>query len=437
MICSTCSTEFEGATCPECGAEPSTAVDDRIAAAAALLKEGLPDQAIEALEQAVSANPRSYEAHSLLGAAYVRRGEFELAGHHFERAVWLDSGRAAARYNLALAYRSAGRTQEALQQVRAALAKDPNHAKSKALLKALGSGRDTAALERGSPKNRPRAAAPHLPAMHVPGARLSRGALIALATFVTALALIVGAAGYGWVFRLLTSPQLVGRDALLWSQLPYALGAVVFVAGVIAASFQVEGAPYPGLLAGLVAVPAGAAMLLGAESVPVTGRVIAGAAIAGSMSVAAVEAFAKFTRVGEFRQTLLWLSIAGMAAYVIVGYLREGSLSGYVTREVRRGESLVTMRVPGAEFVLRHPRTNRTYTTVSVSNGARPAARGSYRLRGMPVGDYALTVFDSQSGASWQGQVRVDYAIIQGNQLEVTLTLPLEEETRQRRAAGK
>jgi len=433
MICSNCNTQFDGDACPACGAPVTSRTSVLLNTAAALLKEGLPDQAIEALEQAIARDPQNYEAHSLLGAAYMRQEEYQLAGHHFERAVWVDSGRVAARYNLAVAYRAAGRIEDALQQVRAALAKDPRHEKSRALLRELEKGAAAGAVEPepGSAQNRQRAAAPHLQPLRVSAGRLSHRARIILGTFSTIAALILGSLAYAWTFRLLTSPQLLGRDAVLWQQLPYAFGLIMFVAGVIAASFQATGFPVAGAVGGLVGVPVGVALVLAGEAEPVTVKTILGAALCGAAATMAAEAVAKFTRVGEFRRMLVWVSIAAAAACVIVGYVRQGSLRGYVTTMASGdgAESVVT-RVPDADIALTDERNGRTYATTSVNaqkRGRSPSAQGSYRLSGMPVGHYMLRCVERESGASWQGEVDVDYALVQGNEMEIPLSLPFDK----------
>jgi len=440
MICANCNTDFEGDVCPACGVAVTSPVTALLAAASALLKEGLADQAIESLEQAIARDPKSYEAHSLLGAAYMRREEYQLAGHHFERAVWLDSGRAAARYNLAVAYRAAGRLDDAVQQLRAALEKDPQHAKSRALLaeleKASANGQQAAP---GSPENRPRAAAPHLAAVDVPGQHLSPRLRLILATASSLAALVLGAFIYAMIFRLLTSPQLMGRDAVLWAQLPYAFGVIVFFAGIVAASFQAPGLPLGALGGGLVGLPVGIVILMMREGEPVTARMILGAAVFGAVGAAAIEALTKFTRVGEFRRMLLWVTVAAACAYVIVGYVRQGSMRGYVTTTVSdstTGQPII-VRVPDVQIALTDQPTGRTYATVSVNaETARASAstQGGYLLRGMPVGHYTMRCIEPQSGAYWVGDVYVDYAIVKGNEMEIPLLLPVEKSAIERPA---
>ena len=435
MICAVCNTEFDGDACPACGAAVTSPTSALVAVASQLLKEGLPDQAIESLDQAIERDPRSYEAHSLLGAAYLRKQEYQLAGHHFERAVWLDSGRAAARYNLAVAYRAAGRVEDAVQQLRAALDKDPHHEKSRALLRELekAAANGVADVAPGAPGNRPRAAAPHLRAVHVPGARLSHRAQVGLGALSAFITIILGALAYRLIFDLLTSPQLNGREGAIWGQLPYAFATIIFVAGVIAASFQAKGVPVAGAVAGSIGVPVGVAIVLAHEGEPTTARIVVGALVCGGVAAAAVEAFAKYTRVGEFRRALLWVSLALVAAYVVCSYVRQGSLRGYVTAGSVDGIGRpITVRVPDAEIMLQDPRSGRSYATFSVDaekNGRPASAQGSYRLNGMPVGRYNLSCVERASGASWQGEVWVDYAIIQGNELEISLTLPLDQAT--------
>ena len=434
MICTACNTEFDGDTCPACGTAVTSPIATLLSTASQLLKEGLPDQAVEALEQAVTRDPRSFEAHSLLGAAYMKLEEYQLAGHHFERAVWVDSGRAAARYNLAVAYRAAGRIDDALQQVQAALEKDPQHEKSRALLRELekqGANGVNGTAEPGAPENRPRAAAPHLRAVHVKGERFSARVRVWLGTFAVIFTMILGGIAYVFIFRLLTSPQLVSRDAVLWHQLPYAVGVMLFIAGVIAASFQVKGLPRAGAIGGLVGTPIGVAAFLVSEREPVTAVVILSAAGCGAVGAAAVEVFAKYTRAGEFRRLLLWASIAGVVAYVGVSFARQGSLRGYVT--VATADELgnpVTLRVSEAEIVLFDERSGRTYTTLSVDaqNAHRASsAQGSYVLRGMPVGRYVLRCVEPVDGSSWEGEVWVDYAIVQGNDMEIPLNMPADK----------
>lgn len=434
MICTKCNTEFDGDACPACGTAITSPIATFLSAASQLLKEGLPDQAVEALEQAVERDPRSFDAHSLLGAAYMKLEEYQLAGHHFERAVWLDSGRAAARYNLAVAYRAAGRIDDALQQVRAALEKDPQHEKSQALLRELerqGANGVNGTAEPGSPENRPRAAAPHLRAVRVKGERLSARVRTWLGAIASALILILGGVAYVAMFRLLTSPQLIGRDAVLWRQLPYAVGVILFIAGVLAASFQVKGLPRAGGIGGLVGTPIGVAAILVSEREPVTVGVILGAAIFGAVGAGAVEVFAKYTRVGEYRRLLLWACIAGVVAYVGASFVRQGSIHGFVT--VATADELgnpVTLRVPDAEIVLIDQKSGRAYTTLSVdAQKMRRAssAQGSYVLHGMPVGRYVLRCVEPVDGSSWEGEVWVDYAIVQGNDMEIPLNLPADK----------
>jgi hypothetical protein len=436
MICRTCNLEFDSAACPRCGGAATSAVDDRVAAASALLQEGLADQAIEALEQALSSSPRSYQVHHLLGEAYLRQGEFALAGHHFERAVWLDSGCAAARYNLARAYRSAGRMEDALQQVRAALSKDPAHAASKSLLKELelAATRELSEPPPGAAENRPRAAAPHLAAVHVRGRRLSRPVQTALGALAAILVIILGSFAYAATFRLLTSPQLLERDAVLWRQLPYATAGIAFVAGVIAASFQIPGLPFAGALAGLIAIPAAVAIPLMAEHEPVMTDFLVGAAAYGALGVAVTEALAKFTPLGEWRRALVWVSVAAAIVYVVAGYSRLGTLEGSVLQPVPGASDLsTTMPVPGAEITLQDPRSGLAYATTATGtfSGERheldPSVEGRYRLRGMPVGYCLLTVRDPRTGATWRDQVFVDYAITSGNSYDVVLVPSAEE----------
>ena len=87
-----------------------------------MLNEGAVDDAIRHGLAAVSAAPDDAEAHSILGAAFAREGDFARAIPEFEAAVRFDPKMLQAQGNLMAAYASLGRSDEAIATAEKALA---------------------------------------------------------------------------------------------------------------------------------------------------------------------------------------------------------------------------------------------------------------------------------------------------------------------------
>jgi tetratricopeptide (TPR) repeat protein len=125
----------------------------------ALFQQGKSQEAVDALEKAVAADPKHWKAHNNLALAAIDVGELELAEAHFReslalspqpaiyndlgfvlerqgladeavgfyrKALELDPGSAAAHYNLAASLARSGALSEAERHFRAALAERPS-----------------------------------------------------------------------------------------------------------------------------------------------------------------------------------------------------------------------------------------------------------------------------------------------------------------------
>jgi len=105
--------------------DPGRALD-RYFAGVALLETDDPQSAIEELEEALRINPNYAEAHNARGEALLRlpAGGRE-AISEFAAAVRLNPGLASAHANFALALSDAGRDDEALAQIKAAVQLEP------------------------------------------------------------------------------------------------------------------------------------------------------------------------------------------------------------------------------------------------------------------------------------------------------------------------
>jgi tetratricopeptide (TPR) repeat protein len=102
------------------------ALDDRRRAAAlskrgvTLVHLGLPEQAREAFEAALSIVPRHAPALVNLGNLAFEAGDTALAIARYREAVECDRDYAAAHHNLGVAYKRLGRTAEAVRELRMA-----------------------------------------------------------------------------------------------------------------------------------------------------------------------------------------------------------------------------------------------------------------------------------------------------------------------------
>ena len=95
------------------------------------------NESIRELKAILAVDPRSAEAHFLLGIAYGRLGSRELMGEataEFRQALSLNPSFVQARYYLAQVYLNLGRAQRAREELDAALAQVPGHPQFLALL---------------------------------------------------------------------------------------------------------------------------------------------------------------------------------------------------------------------------------------------------------------------------------------------------------------
>lgn len=92
-----------------------------------LLRQGLdrPDEARALLHRGMRDNPGHYESFFDLGMLYFDQKEYPLAVHYFREATQREAP-ATAYHMLAHAYEKLGRTEDAKQAWRAAIAKFPN-----------------------------------------------------------------------------------------------------------------------------------------------------------------------------------------------------------------------------------------------------------------------------------------------------------------------
>jgi aspartate beta-hydroxylase len=83
------------------------------------------EQSLRLWRQVLTADPRHGPALNAVGNALLGRGDVAAAVEHLERARAVAADQAAVRFNLAQAYRAAGRAADALAELDAALRVDP------------------------------------------------------------------------------------------------------------------------------------------------------------------------------------------------------------------------------------------------------------------------------------------------------------------------
>jgi Tfp pilus assembly protein PilF len=88
-------------------------------------RAGITEKAIEYFHGAVRLNPDYADAHNNLGIAYGSQQNFIAAVEHFERAVEANTDFVDAHYNLGVTLLRMGRIDEALSELRVALALNP------------------------------------------------------------------------------------------------------------------------------------------------------------------------------------------------------------------------------------------------------------------------------------------------------------------------
>jgi Tfp pilus assembly protein PilF len=107
-------------------ANPKSAPAHRNMARAQLLATK-PDAALGALAKAAELERESAATNYLTGIAQIRGSRFAEAAASFETAVRLDARTATLRYQLASAYQATGRTETAAEQLRETIRLDPQH----------------------------------------------------------------------------------------------------------------------------------------------------------------------------------------------------------------------------------------------------------------------------------------------------------------------
>ena len=113
---------------------PSDEAVERNNRAAALLKQGKLEEAVEELRQAVEMAPAYAVAHTNLAYAYDRQGRLDEAIAAYRKVVELEPGNAIARNNLATLLSRTGRFAEAILEFEALLQRDPANATARSNL---------------------------------------------------------------------------------------------------------------------------------------------------------------------------------------------------------------------------------------------------------------------------------------------------------------
>ncbi len=96
--------------------------DPRVDYGAFLFRQGRTDEALEILQQAVSAAPKSARAHGELGRVLLHSGKPNAAVVRLEKAVELDPRASSFRLLLGRAYLQTGRTEDGQKQLKMAQA---------------------------------------------------------------------------------------------------------------------------------------------------------------------------------------------------------------------------------------------------------------------------------------------------------------------------
>lgn len=112
----------------ELAGDHTSPAGSHLAKAQKALKAGDLRQAKTHLQLALRADPKSAEAHLMLGIVEFQSGDTAGAIQHYQRALRLEPDSFACRYNLALAYLREGKLQDGLRQLERAVVLDPRHA---------------------------------------------------------------------------------------------------------------------------------------------------------------------------------------------------------------------------------------------------------------------------------------------------------------------
>ena len=111
------------------------------------LQQGRPDAAVDALQRALSLNPRLVDAHSTLAVAYDQLEEFELAETHHERATRMAPDNADAQNRYAVFLCRQGRWTDAEEHFQRAIDDRRYVNRNMTMLNAATCARSAEALE--------------------------------------------------------------------------------------------------------------------------------------------------------------------------------------------------------------------------------------------------------------------------------------------------
>lgn len=106
-------------------ASPKVSAEEWFDVGCDLEAAGALEQAVQAYERAIDADPRFADAHVNLGRLYAEEGDRKAADRHYRYAVTLEPGNALAWFNWGVLHQEQGRTEEAIDAYRAAVRLDP------------------------------------------------------------------------------------------------------------------------------------------------------------------------------------------------------------------------------------------------------------------------------------------------------------------------
>ncbi|GAB4379947.1 MAG: hypothetical protein Kow00121_35140 [Elainellaceae cyanobacterium] len=93
-----------------------------------LLQQGCPQEALQALQQAIALNSNQANFYDHIGVVYCSLGNFKQGIQAYQQAIALNPAAVDTTYNLGLALQKVGRLNEALQTYLVLIAQQPNHA---------------------------------------------------------------------------------------------------------------------------------------------------------------------------------------------------------------------------------------------------------------------------------------------------------------------
>jgi tetratricopeptide (TPR) repeat protein len=125
-------------TCPTCGRDLEAGANFCSACGTSLLPPAL-EQMIADSRRALNANPDDAAARHNLALAYKLGGLDDLALEEFQRVAALQSDFSDVHYEIALLHAKSGRRDEAVTALQRVLAIDPDHTQARRLIERLRS----------------------------------------------------------------------------------------------------------------------------------------------------------------------------------------------------------------------------------------------------------------------------------------------------------